>query len=591
MNLKDIRNNVHRSGFDMSFRNCFTAKVGEILPVSSDVVLPGDKWNVNLRQFMRTAPVQTASFGRVRQYYDWYFVPFRLLWDKFPAWIVQTKNAYHAQDLLNPVQDFSSLPYFISSDLHTLLTRWDNPSNLTVLDGNVSRIYGALKLLNYLGYGANKDIIFPDSESEYVNFAVHMNPFPLAAYQKIYQDYFRFPQWEDAAPWTYNFDYIMNDSQLRVNISQYGMKPAVKTLFDLQFCNYDKDLFNGLLPSPQYGDEAIAAPLGPVRIPAGLKFDMNMYTVAEQEGVSTKPLTYVPNGYPPYAGIGVQGEDTFHQVRADFVMNSQTDLDVSSQGLSVLLLRQAEALQKWKEITLAGSPDYKEQLARHWNVKVSDAESYRCQYLGGFSSDIDISEVINNNLEADSSRADVHGKGVSAGNGHIEFSSKDFGIIMCVYHAKPLIEWKHSVVWDHAVTSIDALSFPIPEFDNIGMEGVMASQMMDLRPDSESSARAQYTAVVGYAPRYINYKTKLDQINGAFESYLAPWVIPHTIQGQEVTGWAPTLDYRDFKVRPEVCDNMFGLAATSSLDTEQLYCTAYFDAKVVRNLSRDGLPY
>lgn len=34
-----------------------------------------------------------------------------------------------------------------------------------------------------------------------------MNILPLAAYQKIYCDYFRFEQWEKAQPYTYNFDY------------------------------------------------------------------------------------------------------------------------------------------------------------------------------------------------------------------------------------------------------------------------------------------------------------------------------------------------------------------------------------------------
>ena len=103
MNMVNLKNNVHRSGFDLSRRNCFTAPVGEILPVMCEEVLPGDKWRINMREFMRTAPVQTATFGRVRQYYDFYFVPYNLLWDKWESWIMQTKNAFHAKSVSAPL--------------------------------------------------------------------------------------------------------------------------------------------------------------------------------------------------------------------------------------------------------------------------------------------------------------------------------------------------------------------------------------------------------------------------------------------------------------------------------------------------------
>ena len=101
MDFKSVRNNVHRAGFDLSSRMCFTAKVGEMLPVKHWDLLPGDSFKIDGKSFMRTLPVQKATFGRVREYYDFYFVPYNLLWDKFESWIVQTKNAYHAKSNLS----------------------------------------------------------------------------------------------------------------------------------------------------------------------------------------------------------------------------------------------------------------------------------------------------------------------------------------------------------------------------------------------------------------------------------------------------------------------------------------------------------
>ena len=68
MDFKSVKNNVHRSGFDLSSRMCFTAKVGEMLPVKHWDLLPGDFFKIDGKSFMRTVPVQKATFGRIREY-------------------------------------------------------------------------------------------------------------------------------------------------------------------------------------------------------------------------------------------------------------------------------------------------------------------------------------------------------------------------------------------------------------------------------------------------------------------------------------------------------------------------------------------
>ena len=43
--------------------------------------------------------------------------------------------------------------------------------------------------------------------SQRFNFNLAVNLLPLASYQKIYQDFFRWSQWESADPTSYNFDW------------------------------------------------------------------------------------------------------------------------------------------------------------------------------------------------------------------------------------------------------------------------------------------------------------------------------------------------------------------------------------------------
>lgn len=590
MNLVNLKNNVHRSGFDLSRRNCFTATVGEILPVMCEEVLPGDKWRINMREFMRTAPVQTATFGRVRQYYDFYFVPYNLLWDKWESWIMQTKNAFHAKSVSAPVDEFPTHPYFSMNMVLSLLTNMQDQDSKYYLDYNLaSRPEGShlvydstTKLLQYLGYPVVKSIGITGD--------LALNPFPLLAYQKIYQDYFRFSQWEDAAPWTYNLDYILNSSDLEINISSLSSGAVTKqpSMFTMRYCNLDKDYFNGLLPSPQYGDTAMAGPIsldlsnvqrlnlsndnGSYKQEGRAFLPFGFQSVDGSEGKNYESRMVVNGTGSSVGGSWIESANVLLRSGKPFTLSGE-----SSMGLSILLLRQAEALQKWKEITLSGDLDYKTQLQKHWNVNVSDDNSYMCRYLGGIANNIDISEVINTNLVDSSSEAEIHGKGVSASNGNINFASHQYGVIMCVYHCKPIIEWNADNVLPRMLTKTKATDYAIPEFDQIGMESVLRGQFI-------YNAARNWSQPIGYAPRYIDYKTSFDRINGEFRDTLKPWVIPHTITATD----GNAITYKTFKVAPSILDNMFGVNAS---EADQFRCTAYFDVKTVRNLDRDGLPY
>ena len=91
MSQVDFRNKPSRNGFDLSMKRNFTAKVGEILPVWYKSIIPGDKFRIDLKSFTRTQPLNTAAYGRIREYYDLYFVPMESIWNKFPE-IVQQLN-------------------------------------------------------------------------------------------------------------------------------------------------------------------------------------------------------------------------------------------------------------------------------------------------------------------------------------------------------------------------------------------------------------------------------------------------------------------------------------------------------------------
>ena len=96
-NLKDVRNHPRRSAFDLSSKVAFSAKTGELLPVKWYFTMPGDKFTLNRQHFTRTQPVNTSAYTRIREYYDWFWVPLHLLWRNAPEVISQMQsNVQHA---------------------------------------------------------------------------------------------------------------------------------------------------------------------------------------------------------------------------------------------------------------------------------------------------------------------------------------------------------------------------------------------------------------------------------------------------------------------------------------------------------------
>ena len=123
MQLNSLRNKVSRNAFDLSTRNCFTAKVGELLPVLTKEVIPGDRFDIDLRTFTRTQPVQTAAYTQIKENYDFFFVPNSQLWHNWPAFITNlgTDASQKAKSLSTKASIGEQMPFFTSHDLFALI--------------------------------------------------------------------------------------------------------------------------------------------------------------------------------------------------------------------------------------------------------------------------------------------------------------------------------------------------------------------------------------------------------------------------------------------------------------------------------------
>lgn len=585
MSLKSLRNKTSRNGFDLSSKRNFTAKAGELLPVKTWEVLPGDTFEIDLKSFTRTQPLNTAAFARMREYYDFYFVPYDLLWNKANTALTQMyDNPQHALDSspLKVVKLDGSMPF---TDLSSISRYLNSLASDSVTVTNKANYFGynralcSAKLMECLGYG-NLYYYAESADNTFAKRPLHYNLnvslFNLLAYQKIYADYYRDSQWERVSPSCFNVDYMpystgSSGMMLSMNYSDFYENYS---MFDLRYCNWQKDLFHGVVPNQQYGDVA------------GISMSVPVVAGSSAALINSR--------------INSSNSITSLRFPVDPVIPDATPL-LTHPSFSILALRQAEFLQKWKEITQSGNRDYKEQVEKHWNVSPGDGFSEMCTYLGGISSSLDINEVVNQNITG-SNAADIAGKGTGVSNGVINFNSQGrYGVVMCIYHCLPLIDYTTDFV-SPSVTRINAADFAIPEFDRVGMQTVPLSYISN---GPLSVLPLSIPNEVGYAPRYIDYKTDIDTSIGAFKTSLKNWVISYDNQslanqfGFDVgspelpvpnpanSSWNYTL----FKVNPNSLNPLFAVEVDSSIDTDQFLCSTFFDVKVVRNLDTDGLPY
>lgn len=603
MSMKSVRNKTSRSGYDLTQKINFTAKAGSLLPVWWQPLVPFDDINVHVSSFVRTQPLNTAAFARMRGYFDFYFVPYRQMWNKFPTAITQMKtNLLHASGPVlkdnTPLSD--ELPYFTAEQVANYVES---------LGGSVNqfgfyRAWLVCIILEYLGYGDFYQYISQDANgvgkvwsSSPMLANLKFSPFPLFAYQKIYADYNRYTQWERSNPSTFNIDYVSGASDsLQMDFTVQGFKDSFN-LFDMRYCNWQRDLLHGTIPQAQYGEASISPVSGGLQVSSTGK-EM-VISAMDGRPDDDSLVKYSLNGDKLVISYGSNQRSLLSRGTKGTVLKEMEVTGDSSFGLSILALRRAEAAQKWKEVALAAEEDYPSQIQAHWGQSVSQAYSDMCTWLGSVNIDLSINEVVNNNITGNNA-ADIAGKGTMSGNGGAHINVKgEYGILMCVFHVLPQLDYITSA--PHFGTLLtNVLDFPIPEFDKIGMEQVPIIRGMN-PVKGDTGFPVSDRLYFGYAPQYYDWKTCLDKSLGAFKRSLKTWIIPFD---DEQLVAADSVDFPNnpnvesdsvkagfFKVSPSVLNNLFAVNADSDVDTDQFLCSTSFKVNVVRSLDPNGLPY
>lgn len=540
------RANLQRNAFDLSFTSKFTASVGMLLPCFCKEVNPNEHFRINPEMFLRTVPLNSAAYVRLKQYCEFYFVPTRLLWRSFPQFIAGTSNQFSTA--ISDGSKFSSVPTW---DFNTLLRLLSTSGNDAC---GYPFKYGAVRLLDLLGYGvnvSNVDSLIAANTAK--PFAFKVSPFRMLAYQKIYSDFYRNPLYEAIDVENFNVDNTSSSSSIANQTAR---------MMYLRYRDWKKDYFNAVSPQFQGND-----------------FMSSSFT----------PLVF------PSAGQDINANPTSWSNKND---NFQGGLSInqpsgsSSAGITVANLRSAYALDKlYRLMVSAKDGSYSEQMKTRFGVDAPD-DDWKSKFIGAIDAPVTIGDVTTTSdtyNETDQSGAipgTLYGNGWSQSKGTIDFTSKEHGIIMGIFSILPECDYQSDQI-DPFNTKLKREDFFVPEFADLGKQPTPIYQF-------KFSKDTDMSKVLGWNLRYSEYKTALDMVHGVFnsddkfqnQSYNA-WVAP---RNQTLSQYSNGATVSFFKALPSVLNQIMVQQYDGTEQTDQFLVNAGFNVQAIRPMSIYGEP-
>jgi hypothetical protein len=484
MGFHSVKNKAHFNTFNLDRRNLFTAKIGQLLPIFCEEVIPGDEISINMQHFSRSMPVQTAAFTRLKENIQFFFVPYTSLWSFYreamknvPTNQSGLPNTMRALSASDGTVLSTKLPSFSTSSIFD----WFKYVGAKFADKNVNNVGGShslrvaesARLLQALGYGNFTSIskLYRDNESAptklmldgspvsgisvpTTDIGVRVSPFRLLAYHKIANDFYRYQKWEEYCAPACNVDYL---NQATPKMDSFLGKSAFDSwtsadneinsyLFDMEYSRLPLDRFNGGLPNAQFGDESVVN-LGASASSSSVSID----NVVVNNPVNPSPNVIIgnrtvngddetvetaPGGFN-FVGVGrnvgtytIQSNDRIHQIKGSLAS------DGSNSELSIIALRRATALQRYKEIQECNDSDFCSQIEAHFGVR-PNSHGTKSKFLGGYSAVFDINPQINQNLSGNNV-ANIQAAPTATGNGSCRFKvADDYGVVIGIYRITP----------------------------------------------------------------------------------------------------------------------------------------------------------
>lgn len=361
---------------------------------------------------------------------------------------------------------------------------------------------------------------YSDLNLEFYRNKLHLKAMPFRAYEQCYRAYYANdilqPLIDENGDPQYN------------KFSTTTASGHDTTDYHLFKRNYELDFLTSAYPSPQAGP----APL--VGISA-----LGNITVEDENGITTAKAV-VDENTGQITGISVTSP-------LASVEHGRTILNIAQLGMNINDFRNANALQRFLEQTMRSGYRYIDFIRGQWGVKPKDQALDMPEFIGGFSRDVSLQTVTSVADMATGSADDALSKqlGGFAGSGRVLGGSEhavskfcdDYGYIIGIMCVTPTPAYSQ-LLDKQMIAGDNYLSFPFPEFNQLGMQPIPYKEVAPLQAylDSLEDPSKSINDTFGYQRPNYDLVGSVDEVHGEFRSTLRHFLINRIFDGRPELG-------------------------------------------------------
>ena len=512
--LLNPKANPSRNGFDKTQSHKFTAKAGIIkVPVCEEMVA-GSHFKINVQHLTRTQPLNTAAFVSMKENFDFVFVPYSLLWHSYDEFLHQVDDY---QSAIEKGHKFA--PTFALSDVLELLYEiYINTRNIQSPTGNnvlvdvhgYNAVYSVMSMMEMLGYGYYLEWFdslpgsFPDMEAAKNQIRIkigakRLNLFAIAAYQKVWDDFYRDSMWNPKSMSDvqyFNLDDIPCTDETSSHVEEYRSNLDILKMFIPRYHTWHKDMFMGGLPNAQFGSVSV------------LGSDVTKINYTSPSAGTASRIGVINNADGTTSRLVLRDPSGAVSGTADFTIPNL---------FNVMALKKAEVLQNWKIARMRAGNRLENVADAMTGMRPKHMQSNHCEFIGSVDSSVMIDEVLSTSdtanvaEESGAQLGAIGGKAISSGNSQtFEYTATESGVLMCLYYIQPRSEYDN-VMLAKQNKKYEAFDYFNYHFEDIGFDALPVDE---LSLKFSFYGNANPLAIFNYLPRYYDYKTAVDKIHG-----------------------------------------------------------------------------